>query len=55
MNKAEEDALRMMGEIKTVVAAVTGIKQQFVDAGWTAEGAEQMTLHLMKQSTKAAP
>jgi hypothetical protein len=38
-----EDALRVMEQTADYVATATGIRQQFIDAGWTQRGAEDMT------------
>lgn len=44
-----EMLMKIQDEVANAVAALTGIKAQFIAAGWTPEGAEQMTHELYKQ------
>jgi len=37
---------------RDIVAAMTGVKQQFVEAGWSEEAAEQMVVTMFKAGTK---
>lgn len=48
----DQAAMDLMDRAKVSVAAFTGMRQQFIDAGWSEEGAEQMviaTLHYARQ------
>lgn len=49
-DEARANLLRLQEQARDAVAALTGIKQQFVEAGWTNRGAEQMT-HAMLLSS----
>lgn len=35
--------LAALEQMKDAVATLTGVKQQFIEAGWTDRGAEEMT------------
>lgn len=42
--------MRLMEEAQDAVAALTGIKTQFMENGWTEIGAEQAVLVMLQQS-----
>lgn len=42
--------LALMESTKDAVASFTGIKQQFIDAGWSPEAAEQMVIELFRKT-----
>lgn len=44
------DLLEVMEQMAAFVATVTGVKQQLLDAGWSAENAEQIVVHALKQA-----
>lgn len=46
-----ETLMQMLEGAQTAVAAITGIKAQFIAAGWTGPGAEQATVELMRSAT----
>lgn len=48
---SSSDYLKAMDDAATAVATMTGVKAQFVDAGWSVEGAEQMVIELMRNAT----
>jgi hypothetical protein len=45
----EEGYLEVMEELSRVVALYSGIRQQFVDAGWHPAHAEIATIEVMKR------
>lgn len=44
-----EVLMKMQEEMANAVASITGMKAQFIQAGWTEEGAEQATIEVLKQ------
>jgi hypothetical protein len=50
-----EEALSGMEDMGQWVAFVTGVRQQLLDAGWTQEVAELMTLEAFRLSVKQTP
>ena len=46
------EMLNLLEQSKDAVATLTGLKQQFIDAGWTPRGAEQMTYAILLQQTR---
>ena len=46
--------LDVVGQSANAVAAFTGIKQQFVDAGWNESNAERMVYAMLMQNTGGA-
>lgn len=42
--------LDAMEQVQVFVATMTGVKQQFIDAGWDERAAEQMTIEALRQS-----
>jgi hypothetical protein len=38
-----------MEEFAKFVAVCTGMRQQFIDAGWSSENAEALVVHAMRQ------
>lgn len=42
------DPQAVLEQAATYVATATGVKQQFIDQGWTAEAAEQMTITIFR-------
>ena len=46
-----DDPLKIMEEIATYVSALTGMRQQLLDQGWSVEAAEQIVLHALKSSS----
>lgn len=51
MKNHQPDHMRIMDDAATAVAAMSGIKAQFVAAGWSEQGAEQMTIEMMRNAT----
>lgn len=47
--QAEPSLLQLMDECATYVAAVTGIKQQLLDAGWSDAAAEQIVIRAIQR------
>jgi len=45
-----ERMLAMMGEFANAVAALSGVRQQFIDAGWQPDNAEKMVITMMQNS-----
>lgn len=45
-----ERMLASMGDFANAVAALTGIRQQFIDAGWQPDNAEKMVIAMMQNS-----
>ncbi len=39
---------------RDAVAAYTGIRQQFIDSGWSAEASEQMVIEMMRAAARLA-
>ena len=44
----DEKLLGVMEDMKTMVAAYTGLRQQFIDAGWHPHNAESMVIALLE-------
>lgn len=56
MGTHENEALmKAIEQSKDFIATMTGIKQQFIEAGWTPKSAEQMTHAMLVASTKSQP
>lgn len=52
MSRAEREAmLQLMEQSQNAVAVFTGIRQQFIDAGWTSVGAERMVHEMLRQQS----
>lgn len=49
-----EEALAGMEQTRQAVAALTGVRQQFIDAGWAPENAERMVIELLAAETAKA-
>jgi hypothetical protein len=41
------DPMAMMEQVAQSVAALTGIKQQLIDAGWNEHNAEKLTIQML--------
>ena len=52
MTNERDQLLESMEKAKDFIATMTGIKQQFIDAGWTEVVAEQMTYAMLTASQK---
>jgi hypothetical protein len=48
--ETQNGLLNAMGQIATLVALYSGFKQQFLDAGWSPEAAEQLVIISIKQN-----
>lgn len=48
-SSSAEQLMQVQDQVATSVAAFTGVKAQFIAAGWSPEAAEQMTLEMFKQ------
>lgn len=46
------DLLKAMEETRNAIAAITGMKQQLLDNGWSEPGAEQLVITLINQGGK---
>lgn len=44
-----ETFMKVQDDVANVVAAFTGVKAQFITAGWSPEAAEAMTLEMFRQ------
>lgn len=51
---ARAKMLAGMEAVRDSVAAFTGMKQQFIDAGWTPAGAEGMVIAILRQNASIA-
>ena len=49
-HKRAEHLMQLMEEAKDAAATLTGIKQQFIDNGWSEVGAEQAVIVLLQQN-----
>lgn len=47
---ADSSHLDAMGQMADAVALFTGIRQQFLDAGWTPEHAEQLVIEIYRHT-----
>lgn len=47
-----EDLMKLIEEFATMVAMWSGVKQQFIDAGWKPDHAEQMIIEIMRSANK---
>lgn len=47
---SDYDPMAAMEKAKDAVAVLTGVKQQFIDAGWDQLHAERATIELLVQS-----
>jgi hypothetical protein len=47
----DDGLLESMGESQKAVAALTGMKQQFINAGWSEPVAEQMVVEIFRKSS----
>lgn len=45
-----ELALKLMEEAANAVAAFTGLKNQFINSGWSKENAETMVIEILRKS-----
>lgn len=50
MSDAEQAAFTALEETAQFVAMVSGIKNQFIEAGWSIENAERATLLMLEKS-----
>lgn len=48
----QNEMLKMLEETANSVAACTGIKQQFIDAGWDEHNAEQMVIAMLANAAR---
>lgn len=46
-----EQLMQVQDQVATAVAGFTGVKAQFIAAGWSPEAAEQMTLEMFRQGS----
>ena len=53
-DKQAEALLKIQDDVANFIASMTGIKAQFVAAGWAPTTAEHMTVELYKNVVKAA-
>ncbi|SEE82939.1 hypothetical protein SAMN04489740_2701 [Arthrobacter alpinus] len=44
-----EQLMMMQEQVATAVASLTGVKAQFIKAGWSAPNAELATIELLRQ------
>lgn len=51
---SQPDHLKIMDDVAAAVATMSGVKAQFVAAGWSVGGAEQMTIELLRNATASA-
>jgi len=51
---SDNAVLLAMEQAATAVAAMTGIKRQFIDAGWNEHNAEKATIELLATSRGSA-
>lgn len=51
-NIPENDALNTMDEALKITEIWTGIRQQFIDHGWTPAHAEEMVIEILRSSIK---
>jgi hypothetical protein len=49
-----EDLLKVLEGTENYVALVTGLKQQFLDCGWSNEGAETLAIQMLNSATHRA-
>jgi hypothetical protein len=47
-----DDLMKTMEDFATVVAVWSGVRQQFIDAGWHPEHAELMIIEIMRGTNK---
>jgi len=47
------DLLKALSDTADGVAAMTGVKAQFIEAGWSEPNAELMVLEMLRASNKA--
>jgi hypothetical protein len=47
------DPMAMMEQVAQSVAALTGIKQQLIDAGWNEHNAEKLTIQMLANAQGA--
>lgn len=45
-NEVQEAGFELLSQSSDFVATMTGLKQQFVDAGWEPANAEKIVVHL---------
>ena len=44
------DPLQLLDDCEKFIELMTGVKAKWLAAGWTARGAEEMTLEMMRSS-----
>ena len=49
-----EELMKTLDESARAVAALTGVRQQFIDAGWTPEHAEEAVLIMLRGASGGA-
>lgn len=55
MTNTNNDLFIVMEQAKTAVSALTGIKQQFIDAGWSDSNAEQAVVAMLMANSSRKP
>jgi hypothetical protein len=44
--------MKILDEAGAAVAALSGVKAQFIAAGWSEQGAEQMTIEMLRAAPR---
>lgn len=48
----KDDAFNLIEQFRDFTSAMTGMKAQLIENGWSDEGAEQIVIHALKAGNK---